>query len=136
MKFMADPQNVPFYDDANDLLDPGTLAALGEMFARLELAPSVIHPKRRVEFAKAYRSLSELVKGTGAKITYEIDSPWKNNGSIIIEGPSLLFHPSKQFCAAAELADNVDVRPLVSGHMRMAFLFRDLSIPFDQKGEE
>jgi hypothetical protein len=131
---METPNNIPF-DDADELLDPNTLAALGEMYASLALSPSIMNPKRRREFAKAFAILSSLAESTGATIKGKTDYPWKNNGTIIVEAPAIVFHSPFQFSNAADLANNVLIEPMPNGGMRMAFLFEDLNLPFDVEKE-
>jgi hypothetical protein len=132
---MIDPSNNPIaYDDDDeddDILDDETLAVLGAMYARLEMAPSIMNPRRRKQFSIAYRLLRRLLGGSDATVVCKMDYPWKNNGTIIVEGTSLLFRPSLWFSCAAELADSVDIYPLLDDRMRMEFLFVGMNLPFD-----
>ena len=87
-------------------------------------------PKAKILMC-TYKILKHLTKGSGAKVSYELNSPYKSMGSVSVVGKNISFKNSKLFTTAANLASNFNVYPKTNGTVQMDFTFHGLTIPLD-----
>lgn len=76
-----------------------------------------------------YKILKYLTKGTKAKVTYELNKPYKSMGCVSIVGKEIMFDNQEWFVTAVKLASNFDVYPKTDGTVQMDFTFHGLTIP-------
>lgn len=107
------------------------LDALTEMFRQAQGnekdIPAVAVPARYAQMEFAYKALKFLTQGTSAKVSYELNEPFRGVGSVIVEGKELSFGSSKWFTRAAEFTDNLEVYPMTNGKVCMALTFYGLT---------
>ena len=88
----------------------------------------VLDPKRFNEMDYVYRVMKKLVRGTGAKVTYDLGSGLTPSfGSVSVEGKIFGCTNSNLFCKAAAYADNMDVYAKTNGNVCIDFGFYRLA---------
>ena len=92
---------------------------------------AVINPYKIQQVLYTYKVLKYLTKGTDAKVSYELHSPFKSMGSVTITGKNLIFRKSEWFMKAVELSANFEVYPKTNGTVEMNFTFHGLTKPID-----
>lgn len=105
-------------------------AALDAVTGLLKEADSktaIINPYRMKQMADVYKVLVYLLRGSRAKITYELHKPYKSVGCIKVTGRSIRFCQTEWFVKAAELASNFEVFPKIDGTIEMNFTFHGLT---------
>ena len=103
------------------------LAAIGKILEDGENGVSVLDPQRLREMQFAYSVVTDVLATGKARVSYKLNKPLKNMGSISIEGKDLVFPEPEWFSRAAEFADNTEVYPLLNGEVRITFTFHDLT---------
>ena len=111
-----------------EMLD-AIVGAIAESVEREEEKPAVLNPMKLRQMQFAYGVLKYLTKDTDAKITYQLNQPFRSMGSISVEAKSLSFSNSEWFARSAEFADNTEIYPLENGKVRMTMTFHRLAIP-------
>lgn len=113
-----------------EMLD-NVVVTVGEAVMVDESKPAVLNPIKIQQMQFAYGVLKYLTKGTGAKLTYALNEPFKSMGSISVEGKSLTFTNAEWFARAAEFASNTEVYPLTNGNVKMTLTFHGLVRPIE-----
>ena len=113
-----------------EMLD-NVVVTVGEAVMVDESKPAVLNPIKIQQMQFAYGVLKYLTKGTGAKLTYALNEPFKSMGSISIEGKNLTFTNSEWFARACEFASNTEVYPLTNGNVKMTLTFHGLVRPIE-----
>ena len=113
-----------------EMLD-NVVVTVGEAAMVDESKPAVLNPIKIQQMQFAYGVLKYLTKGTGAKLTYALNEPFKSMGSISVEGKNLTFANAEWFARAAEFASNTEVYPLTNGNVKMALTFHGLVRPIE-----
>lgn len=113
-----------------EMLD-NIVVTVGEAVMVDESKPAVLNPIKIQQMQFAYGVLKYLTKGTGAKLTYALNEPFKSMGSISIEGKNLTFTNSEWFARACEFASNTEIYPLANGKVRMTLTFHGLVRPIE-----
>lgn len=123
---------IEFHSDEEvwEMLD-NVVAAVGEAVLEEESDPAFLNPIKIQQMKFTYRALKYLTKGTGAKLTYALNEPFKSMGSISIEGKNLTFTNAEWFARAAEFASNTEVYPLTNGNVKMTLTFHGLVRPIE-----
>ena len=116
--------------EATEMLD-SIIAAIGGRILSDEEKTAAINPIKLQQMQFAYGILKYMIGGTAAKLTYELNKPFKSMGSISIEGCRLTFVNSEWFARAAEFASNTEVYPLRNGNVKMTFTFHGLTQPIE-----
>ena len=109
-----------------EMLD-NVVVTVGEAVMVDESKPAVLNPIKIQQMQFAYGVLKYLTKGTGAKLTYALNEPFKSMGSISVEGKNLTFTNAEWFARAAEFASNTEVYPLTNGKVRMTLTFHSIA---------
>lgn len=107
------------------------VVTVGEAVMVDESKPAVLNPIKIQQMQFAYGVLKYLTKGTGAKLTYALNEPFKSMGSISVEGKNLTFTNAEWFARAAEFASNTEVYPLTNGNVKMTLTFHGLVRPIE-----
>lgn len=89
----------------------------------------VVNPITMQHLLYTYKVLKYLTKGTGAKVTYEINEPYKSMGSVTVCGRNIVFKKPEWFIKAVELAANFEAYPKTDGTVEMNFTFHGLTMP-------
>lgn len=113
-----------------EMLD-NVVVTIGEAVIADESKPAVLNPIKIQQMQFAYGVLKYLTNGTGAKLTYVLNEPFKSMGSISVEGNNLTFTNSEWFARACEFASNTEVYPLVNGKVRLTLTFHGLVRPIE-----
>lgn len=92
---------------------------------------AIINPYKIQQVLYTYKVLKYLTKGTDAKVSYELHSPFKSMGSVTITGKNLIFRKTEWFMKAVELSANFEVYPKTNGAVEMNFTFHGLTKPID-----
>ena len=113
-----------------EMLD-NVVVTVGEAVMVDESKPAVLNPIKIQQMQFAYGVLKYLTKGTGAKLTYALNEPFKSMGSISVEGKNLTFTNAEWFARAAEFASTTEVYPLTNGNVKMTLTFHGLVRPIE-----
>ena len=113
-----------------EMLD-NVVVTVGEAVMVDESKPAVLNPIKIQQMQFAYGVLKYLTKGTGAKLTYALNEPFKSMGSISVEGKNFTFTNAEWFARAAEFASNTEVYPLTNGNVKMTLTFHGLVRPIE-----
>ena len=113
-----------------EMLD-NVVVTVGEAVMVDESKPAVLNPIKIQQMQFAYGVLKYLTKGTGAKLTYALNEPFKSMGSISVEGKNLTFTNAEWFARAAEFASKTEVYPLTNGNVKMTLTFHGLVRPIE-----
>lgn len=113
-----------------EMLD-NVVVTVGEAVMVDESKPAVLNPIKIQQMQFAYGVLKYLTKGTGAKLTYALNEPFKSMGSISVEGKNLTFTNAEWFARAAEFASNTEVYPLTNGNVKITLTFHGLVRPIE-----
>ena len=113
-----------------EMLD-NVVVTVGEAVMVDESKPAVLNPIKIQQMQFAYGVLKYLTKGTGAKLTYALNEPFKSMGSISVEGKNLTFTNAEWSARAAEFASNTEVYPLTNGNVKMTLTFHGLVRPIE-----
>lgn len=113
-----------------EMLD-NVVVTVGEAVMVDESKPAVLNPIKIQQMQFAYGVLKYLTKGTGAKLSYALNEPFKSMGSISVEGKNLTFTNAEWFARAAEFASNTEVYPLTNGNVKMTLTFHGLVRPIE-----
>ena len=92
---------------------------------------AIINPRKVQAVLYTYKVLKYLTKGTGAKVSYALNEPYKSMGSVSICGKDLTFSNPKWFMVAVKLASNFNVYPKTNGTVQMDFTFHGLTITLE-----
>jgi hypothetical protein len=84
-----------------------------------------VNPKRFYEFQAACAGISEIVLEVNpdAKIQYEVNEFGDGAAAVRIDMRDLEVTDIKRFYDAVRYADNFEIYPISSGHIRMAMMF-------------
>lgn len=124
--------NEEFTTDAEveEMLD-NIVNAIGEEVILEDSKTAIINPYKIQQVLYTYKVLKYLTKGTNAKVSYELHSPYKSMGSVTISGKNLIFRNAKWFMKAVELSANFEVYPKTDGTVEMNFTFHGLTKPIE-----
>lgn len=84
---------------------------------------------KQIQFV--YAALQYITRGMDAKVSYQLNEPFKTMGSVSVEGPVLEFDEPELFSRIAEFASNTEVYPLAKSRVRMTFTFHGLTKPIE-----
>lgn len=115
-------------DEIEEELD-ALLETMGDDINVLAPPMSVLSPIRLQQMQFVYAVLKYLTRTTDAKISYELQKPFKTMGSITVEGRVLEFSKAEWFSRAAEFANFTNIYPLSANRVRLEFTFHGLTIP-------
>ena len=88
----------------------------------------ILNPKRMRELEVAYTEISKIVLSISpdAKIECILGELGDGSASIGVEADELIVEDIKAFVSVSEKANNFEIYPLTNGHLRMAFMFRNV----------
>lgn len=99
--------------------------------AQDESRTSIINPYRMQQLLYTYKVMKYLMKGTSAKVTYNLHEPYQSMGSVSVTGKDIEFKKVSWFIRAAELASNYEVYPKTDGTVCMTFTFHGITTPIE-----
>ena len=76
-------------------------------------------------------ALKRLVRGTSAKVTYQLHEPFQSMGSVSVTGKNIDMKKVVWFVRSAELASKSVVYPKTDGTVCMTFPFHGLTRPIE-----
>lgn len=92
-----------------------------------EKSDFIVDPVKVYQVKFVHKVMKYLTRGTGAKVAYELHTPFRSMGNVSVEYDSLTIHDPVWFSRAASFATNLEVYPLVNGKFRMTFTFHGLT---------
>lgn len=113
-------------DEINEALD-SLVAAAAESIEMEDNKTALVNPFRIRDVRLTYEVLKRITKGTGAKVTYELNQPYKSMGSVSVVGRNIMFNNVAWFLKAIELSSNLDIYPKTDGTVQMDFTFHGLT---------
>lgn len=122
-------------DEIEEMMD-GLILDIAYTAAEEDRRTAIINMPRIQQVLLAYNALKYMTKGKNVKVTYKLQSPYKNVGCVTVTGSDLLFDKSDWFVKIAGIASNLDIYPRKDRTVRMDFSFYGLTIPIDyEEGE-
>lgn len=118
-EFMSD-------EEVEEMLD-NLVTTIGDEIAADNSHVAIINPYRIQQVLYTYKVMKYLAKGTKAKVSYKLHSPFKSMGSVSVVGTDMLFRNTEWFIKAVELASNFEVYPKTDGTVQMNFTFHGLT---------
>lgn len=115
-------------DEVEAMLDSLT-TAIAEQAEYDDSRIEIINPYKMRAVIYTYKVMCYLFKGTSAKVTYELNKPYKSMGSVSVVGKDLTFNKPEWLTAAVKLASNFNIYPKVNGMVQMDFTFHGLTKP-------
>ena len=109
------------------------IESIGRWIIEDETRPSILDPLRMEKFLFASTVLEKMIQDTDMKFSVTMHEPFNSMGSICMEGDTLEFTDCKRLGRAIELADNVEIFPLIDGKVKMALTFHGLTAPIKTK---
>jgi len=91
----------------------------------------MINPKKIRHLLSVHKFLKSAVRGSGVKVTYKLCEPYKNTGSITINGKNITFNKPEQLIKAINASANFEVYPKTNGTVEMNFTFYGLTVPIE-----
>lgn len=115
------------YSGMDHYSDDELLTWLGSILEAGENIPAAVNNDRVKELQYVYNILDRFLLHDGMKLSYKINEPFKNYGSVTIEGDVLSFTDSEMFARLTSVATILEVYPLTDGNVRMSFGFSGLT---------
>ena len=116
--------------EIEEMLD-GIVNSVEDMIIADEEKTAVLVPEKLQKMQFVHGVVKYLTKGTKAKVTYSLHTPFKSMGSVFVEAEEIKFYDMKWFERIVQFADNVDIYPLTNGKIRMAITFHGLVRPIE-----
>ena len=113
-------------EEAEDVLNC-IIEEIGKQAETEDNCDAIINPLKVKAVLYACKALKYLTRGTGAKVTYKLNEPYKSMGSVSVVGKDLSFCDSEGFVAAAKLASNLNIYPKTNGTTQIDFTFHGLT---------
>lgn len=117
-------------DEAEQALDALVLT-MANAVAEDESRTAVSDPYRTQQIVYVYKAMKRLVRGTSAKVTYQLHEPFQSRGSVSVTGKNIDMKKVVWFVRSAELASNFEVYPKTDGTVCMTFPFHGLTRPIE-----
>ena len=118
-EFMSD-------EEVEEMID-ALVTTIGEELVKEDARAAIVNPYRLQQISYTYKVLKYLTKGTGAKVSYALHTPFKSMGYVSVVGRDLLFRKPEWFMKAVSLASNFEVYPKTDGTVQMNFTFHGLT---------
>ena len=113
-------------EEANTMLN-SIIEEIGKEAEIEDNQDAIIVPNKVRAVLYTCKVLKYLTRGTGAKVTYKLNEPYKSMGSVSVVGKDLSFCDSEGFVAAAKLASNLNIYPKTNGTTQIDFTFHGLT---------
>lgn len=104
---------------------------VGEQVEEQDNSDAILNVPKAKILMYTYKMLKYLTRGSGAKVSYELNSPYKSMGSVSVVGKNLSFKNTKWLIAATKLASNFNVYPKTNGTVQMDFTFHGMTVPMN-----
>jgi len=108
------------------------LEALWKKVSEAESEPAIVNLPRVLQVEFAYAVMKYLAKDIpGSKLSYQLNEPFKNMGTVTLEAKQLVFTKREWFARAAEFASNMEIYPLADGRVRLTLTFWGVAKPLE-----
>ena len=118
------------YDENRNELDE-LIDCIGQWIVEDEQQPEILNPIRLQQMNFSHTVIKRIAEDE-MSVSYDLHKPFKNMGSICLEGESLAFLDCRHLARAITFADSVDIYPLTNGKVRLVLTFRGLTVKEDQ----
>lgn len=115
-------------EEVEEMLESLT-TMVGEQIENYDNRTAIVNPLKIKAVLYTYKVMCYLTKGISAKVSYELNKPYKSMGSVSVVGKDLVFDKTEWFVAAIKLASNFNVYPKANGTIQMDFTFHGLTTP-------
>lgn len=119
-----------YVSEKRDKLDD-ILVAIGEVAKLNDSRTHMLDTGRAKELTDSYKIIKRMLRGSGAKVTHKMHTPYKSTGCISVIGKDFEFSNTKWFVAVSQVASNIDIYPKVDGSIQIDFTFHGLTNPID-----
>ena len=100
---------------------------LGSLIKKQEKGTFVTNPECLRRIAFVYKAMRHIVRGSGVKISYELNQPFISSGSVTIIGKRINIENPSLFVKAARLANTFEVYPKTNKTVQLDFGFDGLA---------
>ena len=114
-------------EEADQALDEIVLT-VGNAVQAEDNQPSILNVQNVKKVAYVYKLMKFLLRGTGAKVEYKLNEPFKSMGSVSVIGKQIPIKNTESLIEAAKLASNYDVFVRTDKTVEMDFTFHGLTI--------
>ncbi len=94
-------------DDEVEQARDALVLTMANAIAEDESRTSVLDPYRMQQIVYVYKTMKRLVRGTSAKVTYQLHEPFQSMGSVSVTGKNIDMKKVVWFVRSAELASSV-----------------------------
>lgn len=115
-------------EEVEEMLESLT-TMVGEQAENDDNRTAIVNPLKIKVVLYTYKVMCYLTTGMSAKVSYELNKPYKSMGSVSVVGKDLVFDKTEWFVAAIKLASNFNVYPKANGTIQMDFTFHGLTTP-------
>jgi hypothetical protein len=114
-------------EDADRTLDE-IIMSVGKSMQEEDNQPSILNIQTVKKVAYVYKLMKFLLRGTGAKVEYKLNEPFKSMGSVSVIGKQIPIQNVNALIEAAKLASSYDVFVKTDKTVEMDFTFHELAI--------
>lgn len=114
-------------EEVDRALDEMVLA-IGESVQAEDNQLSIINIQNIKKVAYVYKLMKLLLRGTGVKVEYKLNEPFRSMGSVSVIGKQIPIKNTEALIEAAKLASNYDVFIRTDKTVEMDFTFHGLTI--------
>ena len=107
-------------EEVEEMLESLT-TMVGEQAENDDNRTAIVNPLKIKVVLYTYKVMCYLTKEMSAKVSYELNKPYKSMGSVSVVGKDLVFDKTEWFVAAIKLASNFNVYPKANGTIQMDF---------------
>lgn len=127
---MYDEFDIEMLDDSEEFLD-SFIENFGDEIIKQESVTTIRNELRFRQLMFAYEVLKRFVDGNNVTVSYKLYEPFKEMGSVSVEGENLEFRNTEWFARAAEFATNTEIYPLNNNRVRVTLTFHNLTVPIE-----
>ena len=127
---MYDEFDIEMLDDSEEFLD-SFIENFGDEIIKQESMTTIRNELRFRQLMFAYEVLKRFVDGNNVTVSYKLYEPFKEMGSVSVEGENLEFRNTEWFARAAEFATNTEIYPLNNNRVRVTLTFHNLTVPIE-----
>ena len=109
------------------MLDDDLIKYISDEIEKSEDGISVMDPGRVQDIGVVYNVMKSVVKGTGIRVTYELNAPYSSMGSVSVTGKGINVSEPSLFVKAVKLASNMEIYPKVDGTVVIDLTFHRLT---------
>ena len=114
-------------EEADQALDD-IVMTVGKVVQAEDNQPAILNIQNIKKVAYVYKLMKFLLRGTGTKVEYKLNEPFKSMGSVSVIGKQIPIKNTEAFVEAAKLDSNYDVFIRTDKTVEMDFTFHGLTI--------